>query len=154
MAKPAGVICPDPSPLNAEGVMNRTEHVSLSTPCAHKDGAPCQAGYDLINRLRRAIEMAGDTVAEDFEISGTACVTGCNRTCTLAYHSTRDTSHVFGDVSADADVTDLLKLADQYRAADDGWNSGVDTTALPAAARLTRLPAAMVAVTPMVEAVS
>lgn len=134
--------------------MNRTEHVSLSTPCAHKDGAPCQAGYELIHRLRRAIEMAGDTVAEDFEIAGTANVTGCDRTCTLAYHSTRDTAHVFGDVSADEDVTDLLTLADQYRAADDGWNSGVDVTTLPAAHMLARVPAAMVAITPMMEAVS
>ncbi|MCG7494465.1 DUF1636 family protein [Thalassobius sp. Cn5-15] len=134
--------------------MDRTHKVSICTPCAHKGGSPCQAGYDLIHRLRRAIEMTGDSVAEDFEISGTASVTGCDRNCTLAYHSTRDTSHVFGDVAPDEDVDTLLELAAEYAAADSPWSKSPDPAALPAATHLTRLPAAMVAVTPMMEAIS
>lgn len=133
--------------------MNRTNKLTICTPCRHT-GNPCQAGYDLIARLRKAIEMAGDAVAEDFAISGTACMTGCTRRCTVTYHGTRDTSYVFGDTSPEDDITALLALAEDYEQSTSDWVMDTDLSTLPAAHTLNRMPAAMLAITPTQEAVS
>ena len=54
-----------------------TQHrITVCTSCRHK-GSDCRPGYELIEKLRKAIAAAGDSIAEDFAISGVACMAGC-----------------------------------------------------------------------------
>ncbi|SMR82137.1 Predicted metal-binding protein [Aliiroseovarius halocynthiae] len=95
-------------------------HITLCTTCPHT-GDTCRVGYDLIKRLRSAIEAAGDTITDAFEISGTACMEDCVRPCTLTYHSTRDASYLFAGVTADDDIYQLVEFAQSCAQAGDHW---------------------------------
>ncbi|MBY5932177.1 DUF1636 domain-containing protein [Tateyamaria omphalii] len=122
------------------------EHrITICTSCKHK-GTQCRPGYELIERLRAAIADAGDAVTEDFEISGVACMAGCDRPCTVAYHGTRKATYLFGDIDPDTDVDDLLAFARQYAELEDGWCSSVDRPGKLRQTTLARVPAAIVAI--------
>ncbi len=126
--------------------MDRTpqHRITVCTSCRHK-GTDCRPGYELIEKLRRAIEAAGDTIAEDFAISGVACMAGCDRPCTVAYHGTQKASYLFGDITPEDDIDDLLVFARQYAALDDGWCSSLDRPDKLRKTTLARIPAAMIA---------
>ncbi len=121
-----------------------THKITVCTSCRHK-GSDCRPGYELIARLRKAIEAAGDAVAEDFEISGVACMAGCDRPCTVAYHGTRKATYLFGDIEADSDIDDLVAFARQYAVLGDGWCSSVDRPGKLRKTTLARVPAAIIA---------
>lgn len=122
------------------------EHlITICTSCRHK-GTECRHGYDLIKRLRQAIATAGDTVPEVFEISGVACMAGCDRPCTVAYHGTRKATYLFGDIDPDTDIEDLVAFARQYACSHDGWCSSVDRPGKLRKTTLARVPAAIVAI--------
>ena len=133
--------------MDAEGTMERrTNHqITICTSCRHK-GSACRPGYELIERLRRAIEAAGDAVPEDFEISGVACMAGCDRPCDVAYHGSRKATYLFGDIDPDTDIEDLVAFAQQYAYLHDGWGSSVDRPGKLRNATLARVPAAMMAI--------
>lgn len=119
------------------------QNLTICTACRHM-GTACQPGYALIARLKSAIAAAGNTVAEDFEISGVATLTGCGRTCTLAYHGTAQATHMFGDVDPDTDIQDLLEIAQNpalHRTAP------CDLDQLSAVTKLGHPPAAIMAMT-------
>lgn len=94
--------------------MSRTnqQHVTICTLCS-RTGKQCRAGYELIARLRASIEAAGASIGPDFEISGTANVAGCPRPCLLAYHATKGSTHLFGDVAEETDIDGLMAWAGQ-----------------------------------------
>ena len=122
------------------------EHrITICTSCRHK-GTECRPGYELIDRLRRAIAQAGDAVPEAFEISGVACMAGCDRPCTVAYHATRKATYLFGDIDPDTDIDDLVAFARQYAYLHDGWCASVDRPGKLRGATLARVPAAIMAV--------
>ena len=121
-----------------------THRITVCTSCRHK-GSDCRPGYELIARLRKAIEAAGDAVAEDFEISGVACMAGCDRPCTVAYHGTRKAAYLYGDIEADSDIDDLVAFAQQYAVLGDGWCSSVDRPGKLRKNTLARVPAASIA---------
>ncbi|MGC3939624.1 DUF1636 family protein [Roseobacter sp. EG26] len=124
--------------------MGTSRHrITICTSCPHK-GRSCAPGYELIARLRAAIDVAGDTITDDFEISGVAFVAGCGRPCTLAYHGTRTAAYLFGDVDAEADIGTLVTLARQNTHIEGEWLSqaeGVDKLRRPRP----RTPAAIIA---------
>lgn len=122
-----------------------THRITVCTSCRHK-GSTCRPGYQLIDNLRRAIEVAGDAVTEDFEISGVACMAGCDRPCTVAYHGTRKATYLFGDIDPDTDIDDLVAFARQYAYLHDGWCSSVDRPGKLRKSTLARVPAAMMVV--------
>lgn len=124
--------------------MNRkTQHrISICTSCKH-NGKTCRPGYELIERLRAAIAAAGDTISDDFEISGVACMAGCDRPCTVAYHGTRKATYLFGDIDALEDIPDLVEFARQYAVLHDGWCSSVDRPGKLRKSTLARVPAAL-----------
>ncbi|MEX3017614.1 DUF1636 family protein [Gymnodinialimonas hymeniacidonis] len=125
--------------------MHRTtpnHRISVCTSCKHK-GATCEPGYDLIKRLREAIDAAGDAIPEAFEISGVACMAGCDRPCTIAYHGTRKATYLFGDIDADEDIEALVAFARQYSVLHDGWCSSVDRPGKLRRTTLARVPAAI-----------
>lgn len=117
--------------------------ITICTTCRHK-GTTCQPGYDLIKKLRQAIAEAGSAVPEAFEISGVACMAGCDRPCTVAYHSTKKATYLFGDIEPETDIEDLVTFARQYAYLHDGWCSSVDRPGKLRTATLARVPAAII----------
>ncbi|WP_424970611.1 DUF1636 family protein [Dinoroseobacter sp. S76] len=123
---------------------SQTHRITVCTSCKHK-GSDCRPGYELIAKLRAAIAAAGDAVSESFEISGVACMAGCDRPCTVAYHGTRKATYLFGDIEPDADIDDLVAFARQYAVLGDGWCSSVDRPGKLRRTTLARVPAAIIA---------
>lgn len=122
-----------------------THRITICTSCRHK-GTECRPGYELIVRLRQAIALAGDAVPEGFEISGVACMAGCDRPCTVAYHGTKKATYLFGDIDPATDVADLVTFAKQYAYLHDGWCSSVDRPGKLRKSTLARVPAAIMAI--------
>lgn len=131
----------------AEGEMDRTttHRITVCTSCKHK-GSTCRPGYELIEKLRKAIAAAGDTIAEDFAISGVACMAGCDRPCTVAYHGTQKSTYLFGDITPEEDIDDLVDFAKQYALLHDGWCSSIDRPGKLRKSTLARVPAALMVV--------
>lgn len=122
------------------------EHrITICTSCRHK-GTECRPGYELIERLRQAFSQLGDAVPEQFEISGVACMAGCDRPCTVAYHASRKATYLFGDIDPGTDIEDLISFAKQYACLHDGWCSSVDRPGKLRKSTLARVPAAMMAI--------
>jgi len=122
------------------------EHrITVCTSCRHK-GTECRPGYELIERLRKAIDAADKAIPEDFEISGVACMAGCDRPCTVAYHGTKKATYLFGDIDPATDIEDLVSFAQQYAYLHDGWCSSVDRPGKLRKTTLARVPAAMLVV--------
>lgn len=119
-------------------------HITICTSCRHKDTA-CKPGYELIAKLRKAISTAGGAVQDSFEISGVACMAGCDRPCTVAYHATQKVTYLFGDIDPETDIDDLVQFAEQYAALDDGWCASGSRPGKLRVATLARVPAAMIA---------
>jgi len=124
---------------------NTSHRITVCTSCRHK-GTDCRPGYELIAKLRSAMDAAGDAVTEDFEISGVACMAGCDRPCTVAYHGTRKATYLFGDIEPDQDIEDLVAFARHYAELNDGWCSSLDRPGKLRTSTLARVPAAMIAV--------
>ncbi|MEM6309078.1 MAG: DUF1636 domain-containing protein [Pseudomonadota bacterium] len=122
------------------------EHrITVCTTCRHT-GTDCRPGFDLIDTLRRAISLAGDAIPEDFEVSGVACMAGCDRPCTVAYHGTRKATYLFGDIDPDTDIDDLVTFAQQSACLHDGWCSSVDGPGNLRKSTLNHVPAALLVV--------
>ncbi len=122
-----------------------TDRITICTSCTRK-GEACRPGYEMMARLRKAIEAAGDSVTDAFEISGTARMTGCDLPCTVAYHATRAASYVFGDIAPEDDIYDLVDFAHQHAGTQRDWYGAARQTDTPLAAALARVPAAMMAI--------
>lgn len=86
------------------------QKLMLCTMCPHTGGA-CQRGHTMMAQLHKAISIAGDSIELGFEISGYVEMGGCDRRCLLAYHSSRDSTYVFGDVAEGADIEALVAYA-------------------------------------------
>ena len=125
-----------------------TSHkITVCTSCKHK-GTSCKPGYELINKLRTAIDQAGEAIPEEFEISGVACMAGCDRPCTVAYYGSRKATYLFGDIDPDTDIQDLVEFAQQYAYLHDGWWSSVDRPGKLRKSTLARVPTGMIALEP------
>ncbi len=123
----------------------KTHRITVCTSCKHK-GTECRPGYELIEKLRRAIAAAGDTITEDFAVSGVACMAGCDRPCTVAYHGTQKATYLFGDMTPEDDIEDLVDFAKHYALLDDGWCSSVDRPGKLRNSTLARVPAALMVI--------
>jgi len=120
------------------------EHrITICTSCKHK-GTQCRPGFELIDKLRKA--LAQEAIPEEFEISGVACMAGCDRPCTVAYHGTKKATYLFGDIDPDVDIEDLVTFAKQYAYLHDGWCSSVDRPGKLRKNTLARVPAAILAI--------
>jgi len=127
-----------------------THRITICTSCKHK-GSTCRPGYELIDKLRRAMDAAGGAISESFEISGVACMAGCDQPCTVAYHGTRKATYLFGDIDPADDIVDLVEFARQYAGLNDGWCSSVDRPAKLRRTTLARVPAAITVLEEVVE---
>ncbi|MEL6550113.1 MAG: DUF1636 domain-containing protein [Pseudomonadota bacterium] len=116
--------------------------ISICTSCRHK-GTPCRPGFELITRLKAALDAAGHALPHDFEVSGVACMAGCDRPCTVAFHGTKKATYLFGDIDPATDIEDLVSFAEQYAYLHDGWCSSVDRPGKLRKTTLARVPAAI-----------
>lgn len=121
-----------------------THRITICTSCRHK-GTQCRPGFELIDKLRKAIKAAGNTLSDDFEVSGVACMAGCDRPCTVAYHGSRKATYLFGDIDPDVDIDDLVTFAQDYATLEDGWCSSLDRPGKLRTSTLARVPSAMIA---------
>ncbi|WP_394689492.1 DUF1636 family protein [Hoeflea sp.] len=125
-----------------------TSHrITVCTACRHT-GSNCHPGLDLIARLRDAMEKARDATGALFEISGVACMAGCDRPCTVAYQATDKATYLFGDIDPADDIEDLVRFAEQYAGLDDGWCSASQRPGKLGYTTLARVPAAMLVLEP------
>ncbi|RYH01594.1 DUF1636 domain-containing protein [Salipiger sp. IMCC34102] len=125
--------------------MDRTsKHVlTVCTSCRHQS-TDCRPGLDLIRRLRAAFDRAGPAAGPDFEVSGTACLAGCGRPCTVAYRACGKTVWLFGDIDADEDVAALVEFGRMYADSDDGWFKAAERPGKLRHTALARVPAAVI----------
>lgn len=121
-----------------------THRLTICTSCKYKDDL-CRPGYELIAKLRAAIDAAGDAIAEEFVISGTANMAGCDRPCTVAYYGSRKASYLFGGIDPGDDIDELVTFARQYAELGDGWRSSVDRPDKLHNTTLARVPAVIIA---------
>jgi len=122
-----------------------THRITICTSCRHK-GTACRPGYELIDKLRRAIASAGPAIPEAFEISGVACMAGCDHPCTVAYHGSKKATYLFGDIDPETDIEDLVAFAKHYAYLQDGWCSSVDRPGKLRKSTMARVPAAILAI--------
>lgn len=120
-----------------------SHRITICTSCRHK-GRDCRPGLELIDRLRAALKAAGGLLSNDFEISGVACMAGCDRPCTVAYHASAKATYLFGDIEPGQDIEDLVAFARQYRDLDDGWCSSTTRPGKLQRTTLARVPAALI----------
>lgn len=101
-----------------------TKHrIIICTSCNHS-GASCRPGVALIKKLRAAIDVASDAMADDFVISGMACMAGCNTPCTVGFQADKKAAYLFGDIDPEQDIDELVAFARLYQSNEDGWFSG------------------------------
>lgn len=130
-----------------------THKITVCTSCKRK-GEANRRGYALIEKLRGALDEARGTIPEVFEVSGTACLAGCDRQCAVAFYGARKATYLFGDIETDQDIADLVSFARQYAFLHDGWCSSVDRPGKLRKSTLARVPACIVAADEIKEPIS
>ena len=130
-----------------------SHRITVCTSCRHK-GEIDRPGYELIAQLRAALAAAGDDFPADFDVAGVACMAGCSRPCTVAYHGRNKATYLFGDIEPNHDIEDLISFAQQYAALEDGWCSSLDRPGKLRKTTLARIPAAFAALQDSLEKVS
>jgi predicted metal-binding protein len=123
---------------------HQNHKITVCTSCKHK-GTECRPGFALIKKLRATINAAGNAIPEDFEVSGVACMAGCDRPCMVAYHGSRKATYLLGDIDPAVDIDDLVTFAQQYAYLHDGWCSLVDRPGRLRKHTLARAPSAIIA---------
>lgn len=124
--------------------MSADKHkIFVCTSCRHR-GTECRPGFELIKTLQEALKAALPVSADDFEVSGIACMAGCSRPCTVAYRASEKATYLFGDIDPDTDIDDLVAFAQQYRSLEDGWCNSGDRPGKLRHTTLARIPAALI----------
>ncbi|MFT3673541.1 DUF1636 family protein [Aestuariivirga sp.] len=121
--------------------------IIVCTTCRHT-GLTCRPGYDLIAKLNAALVAAGPALANDFQVSGTSCLAGCSRPCTVAFRADAKATYVFGDISDDCDVEALVQFAGLYAVRGDGMSKASEHPQELRFKTLARIPAAVIACVP------
>lgn len=129
--------------------MNRTHtnqyQITTCTACRHRDSGHCP-GLQMLTQLSASIDKAGPLIDDSFEISGTVAVPSCDRPCRVAYHGSRDSAMLFGDVDPTDDIADLMAYARGFADSRAGWSGQAPVGADPAEYGLARLPSAIIVI--------
>ncbi len=110
---------------------NKT-HKYSATICRHT-GKTCPAAAHMARKLADAVKQAEPLTADDFEISGTAQLSGCPRRCSAKYTASHSRIRLFAGVDDTADDTTLNRLADALLTADSQPLSRTAGTPVPCA---------------------
>lgn len=112
--------------------------VCLSCRPTDSDDRP---GLRLRDALRAALDSNPDLVAA-FEVSGSPCMAGCARPCTIAMRAEGKATWLFGDLDVCDDIADVVAFARQYLTLEDGWCRSAERPGKLAHSTLARIPAA------------
>jgi predicted metal-binding protein len=123
-------------------VAQSTPHQILVCKACKHFGSACAPGFALLKKLRAAVAAAN--LGADFEVTGTACLAGCSRPCTVAWRATGKATWLFGDIDPDEPIEDLIAFSRLYAKLDDGWCSGADCPPRLCETTLARIPAAII----------
>lgn len=93
-----------------------TDHgFHLSCTTCPNTGRACAAGIRLARQLARAVSAAGDSVADDFEMTGHGRLDGCCEAgCGVVYRLCKGQFGVFCGVSEDTDPESLMAVAEGF----------------------------------------
>jgi len=86
-----------------------THEFSCST-CLYA-GTPCPAAVLMAERLVAALRMSEPFTGEDFEITGTGRLTGCERGCATVYVADKSAVRVFCNIKDSDDADVLIRFA-------------------------------------------
>ena len=99
----------------------KTRHQLVLCTTCRKTGTDCRLGFELLQSLNRTADLGRAAgLPEDFGISGTVCLSGCSRPCTVAFVADGKTSYLFGDIDPAENLDALVEFAKLYRAREDG----------------------------------
>lgn len=115
-------------------------HDFSCTTCRHSR-APCPAAAQLAERLVTALRLSEPFTADDFEITGSGRLSGCERSCAARYVASKTAVRIYCDVADGADTDALDRFATAF------FGPEAAGTSL-ACAGLDRLPCAMVQALP------
>lgn len=121
---------------------SRQHKITVCTDCRFT-GGPCVPGAELIKRLNLSIAALGAPLDRDFSIAGTVCMAACTRPCTIAFQATGKATYLFGDVSPEEDIDDLVRFATTYAERGDGMTRAAERPRGLKGKTLARIPAAM-----------
>lgn len=128
-----------PIPTPACRVAQSAPHQILVCQTCRHAGETRKPGEQMLPILRDAIKTAG--LGGIVDVTGSACMAGCKRPCTLAVRGTDNATWLFGDLE-DADIADTVTFAKLYVALKDGWCRSGDRPGKLAERTLARIPAA------------
>ncbi|MGO4621831.1 DUF1636 family protein [Ensifer sp. 2YAB10] len=121
---------------------SRQHKITVCTDCRFTRG-PCLPGAELIKRLNRSIAALGEPLDRDFSIAGTVCMAACTRPCTIAFQATGKATYLFGDISPEEDIDDLVRFAATYAERGDGMTRAAERPRGLKTKTLARIPAAV-----------
>lgn len=137
---------PGPVAFNPYVVAQSAPHQILVCKACKHQGQACKPGFDLLKKLRAAIQMAG--LGEAFEVSGTACLAGCvpahGQPCVVGWRATAKATWLFGDIDPTQSLDELVEFARLYAALEGGWMGGKDLPQRLSDSTLARIPAAII----------
>lgn len=77
-----------------------------------------RGGHHLLQHLRK---LSQDwQLQSEYRIEAATCLSACNRRCVIALAAPDKTTLMFGDLPPLDSAADILVLAEQYHASDDG----------------------------------
>ena len=122
----------------------KTRHQLILCTTCRQTGTECRPGLDLLKSLNRTADLGRAAgLPEDFGISGTACLSGCSRPCTVAFVADGKTSYLFGDIDPAENLDALVAFARLYRAREDGMTRFTERPQELRGKCLARIPSAL-----------
>ncbi|OJF91961.1 DUF1636 family protein [Pararhizobium antarcticum] len=118
--------------------------ITVCTDC-RITGTPCRPGLELLARLNESLARLGRPLDRDFSVSGTVCMAGCTRPCTIAFQASGKATYLFGDILPDQDIDDLMAFAGLYAGRGDGLTRAAERPWGLNGKTIARIPAALVA---------
>ncbi len=118
--------------------------ITVCTDC-RITGTPCRPGLELLARLNDSLAALKQPLDQDFSVAGTACMAGCTRPCTIAFQASGKATYLFGDITPDQDIDDLIAFAGIYAGLADGMTREAQRPRGLNGKTIARLPAAVLA---------
>jgi predicted metal-binding protein len=123
---------------------NQRHTITVCTDC-RITGKPCRPGLELLAQLNESLAALKQPLDRDFSVSGTACMAGCTRPCTIAFQASGKATYLFGDILPDQNIEDLVAFAAVYAGLPDGLTREAERPRGLNGKTIARVPAAFLA---------
>ncbi len=123
---------------------SKTQHQLILCTTCRRTGTDCRPGLRLLQSLGQAADLGRSAgLPAEFGISGTACLSGCTRPCTVAFVADGKTTYLFGDIDPAEDLDALVAFARLYQAREDGMTGFRERPDALRGKCLARIPSAL-----------